>query len=328
MPYPSRDLENVGSLLKRIDGDLIVSKRRMRKAGAIQMVRQRREAATQNLGFAARPFVLCGLPIRRPGKGILLHERRNGHFLLQVTGHSGYGLPWGQDRLVPIFLATLAVRKQGRTISFRSAAEMLDAFGMQQGGSQYRRLIGAFQRIFGATIFFGTDTQRERALIINQARFNFMSEARIWYARDPQQENLPGDCQNVIVLTEEFYREIQAHPIPMDLEAAKALLSMLPGEGNGAGAAFRQLGTGEPVGQRVVHSATEVPGKAGTMAGSDSDDVAGMPGTCESRRRLVDCSPGGGDPGGERCVCLRLTACSLWRSRYRWLLSIGRCVRD
>jgi hypothetical protein len=36
---------------------------------------------------------------------------------------------------------------------------MLDTFGMQQGGSQYRRLIGAFQRIFGATIFFGTDTQ-------------------------------------------------------------------------------------------------------------------------------------------------------------------------
>ena len=225
MPYPSRDLENVGSLLKRVDGDLIVSKRRMRKAGAIQMVRQRRDAAKQNLGFAARPFVLCGLPIRQPGIGVLLHERRNGHFLLQVTGHPSYGLPWGQDRLVPIFLATLAVRTQSHTISFRSAAEMLDSFGMQQGGSQYRRLIGAFQRIFGATIFFGTDTQRERAPIINQARFNFMSEARIWYARDPQQENLPGECQNVIVLTEEFYREIQAHPIPMDLEAAKALSS-------------------------------------------------------------------------------------------------------
>jgi hypothetical protein len=225
MPYPSRDLENVGSLLKRVDGDLIVSKRRMRKASALQMVRQRRDAATQNRGFAARPFVLCGLPIRQPGIGVLLHERRNGHFRLQVTGHPSYGLPWGQDRLVPIFLATLAVRKQSRTISFRSAAEMLDSFGMQQGGSQYRRLIRAFQRIFGATIFFGTDTQREHAPIINQARFNFMSEARIWYARDPRQENLPGKCQNVIVLTEEFYREIQAHPIPMDLEAAKALSS-------------------------------------------------------------------------------------------------------
>ena len=28
---------------------------------------------------------------------------------------------------------------------------MLDVFGMQQGGSQYRRLIAYFQRVFGAT---------------------------------------------------------------------------------------------------------------------------------------------------------------------------------
>jgi hypothetical protein len=74
-----------------------------------------------------------------------MHERRNGRFLLQVTGHPQYGVPWGQDRLVPIFLATLAMRQQKQTITFRSAAEMLDVFGMQQGGSQYRRLIAAFR---------------------------------------------------------------------------------------------------------------------------------------------------------------------------------------
>ena len=96
---------------------------------------------------------------------------------------------------------------------------------MQQGGSQYRRLVAAFQRIFGATIFFGTDTQRERATVVHRARFNFMSEARIWYSRDPEQRLLPGDCQNMIVLSDEFYREILSHPIPTDLEAAKALSS-------------------------------------------------------------------------------------------------------
>src|ERR1700722_15967124 len=147
--------EHAGSILRRIDADLIASKQKIRKAGAIQLVRERRESANQKLGFASRPFVLCRLPIRQPENGSLIHERRNGHFVLQVTGHPSYGLPWGQDRLVPIFLATIAVRKQSRTITFRSAAEMLDSFGMQQGGSQYRRLLGAFQRIFGATVFFG-----------------------------------------------------------------------------------------------------------------------------------------------------------------------------
>lgn len=110
--------------------------------------------------------------MKRPPAGCLLHERRNGRFVLQVTGHPSYGLPWGQDRLVPIFLATMAVRQKSARITFNSAAEMLDTFGIQQGGSQYRRLVASFQRIFGATIFFGTDIQKDRAAVVHCARFN------------------------------------------------------------------------------------------------------------------------------------------------------------
>lgn len=32
----------------------------------IELVRTRRDSANQNLGFASRPFVLCGLPVKRP----------------------------------------------------------------------------------------------------------------------------------------------------------------------------------------------------------------------------------------------------------------------
>lgn len=217
--------KTAGAILREAHPELIISKRKLRQADVIDLVRGRRDNANQSLGFASRPFVLCGLPIKRPKRGELLHERRNGRFLLQVTGHPSYGLPWGQDRLVPIFLATLAVRQQSQTIQFRSAAEMLDTFGMNQGGTQYRRLIAAFQRVFGATIFFGTDVQRDKAAVIHQARFNFITEARIWYTRDYEQETLPGGCENQIVLSPEFYREITAHPIPADLDAAKALSS-------------------------------------------------------------------------------------------------------
>jgi hypothetical protein len=103
------------------------------------------------------------------------------------------------------------------------AWKMLETFGMQQGGTQYRRLVAAFQRIFGATIFFGTDTQREKAAVVHSARFSFMSEARIWYSRNAEQETLPCGFENEIVLSSEFFREILEHPIPTDMEAAKAL---------------------------------------------------------------------------------------------------------
>ena len=155
----------------------------------------------------------------------LLHKRRNGQFLLQITGHPTYGLSWGQDRLVPLFLATLAVRQQKQTITFRSAAKMLDTFGLPQGGSQYRRLIASFQRVFGATIFFGTDMQREKAAVFDQSRFHSMKEARLWCSQDHDQDLFTADHQNRIVLSEEFFQEVTSHSIPTDLEVAKALSS-------------------------------------------------------------------------------------------------------
>lgn len=52
-----------------------------------------------------------------------------------------------------------------------------------------------------------------------------MREARIWYSPDPNQALLPGGFENEIVLSNEFFREVTAHSIPTDLEAAKALSS-------------------------------------------------------------------------------------------------------
>jgi hypothetical protein len=60
--------------------NLLVSKQKLRRADAIACVRMKRHEACQNLGFASRPFVLCGLPVKRPHSGQFLHERRNGHF--------------------------------------------------------------------------------------------------------------------------------------------------------------------------------------------------------------------------------------------------------
>ena len=140
-------LEPTKSILKRTIPELVVSKYRLRQSEGISLIRNNREVGTQRLAFSSRPFVLCGLPYRRPPVGQLLFERRNGQFLLQLTGHPDFGLPFGQDRLVPILLATMAVQQKSQIIRFRSGAEMLDTFGMAKGGKEYRRLVAAFERI-------------------------------------------------------------------------------------------------------------------------------------------------------------------------------------
>jgi len=55
------------------------------------------------------------------------------------------------------------------------------------------------------------------------ARFAFLREAQIWYNRGGNGGAPSQHFENVIVLSEEFYQEILAHPIPTDLEAVKVL---------------------------------------------------------------------------------------------------------
>jgi hypothetical protein len=223
IPSSTRRLNSVGTILREQYPELIVSRQKLKQAERVQLIRRRREEANQTLCFSSRPFVLCGLPVRRLPRDQLLYERRNGKFVLQVTGHPEFGVPFGQDRLVPIFLATLAVQQKSQIIRFRTAAEMLESFGMHTGGKEYRRLVGAFERIFGATIFFGTDTLTGRATMVQRCRFNFMREAQIWYSRDPDQRLLSSDFENVVILSDEFYQELIAHPVPNDLDAVKML---------------------------------------------------------------------------------------------------------
>src|ERR1051325_1267372 len=112
------------------------------------MVRIARERGEQNIGVSSRPFVLCGLPIKRPKRGTLVYTRRNGRYRLGITAHPTWGLPFGQDRLIPIWVATLASVNKRRVIQFDSGAEILDLFSLPKDGPHYRRLIQGFQRIF------------------------------------------------------------------------------------------------------------------------------------------------------------------------------------
>ena len=45
------------------------------------------------------------------------------------------------------------------------------------------------------------------------------------YSRDPSQEVLSGGFENVIVLSDEFYKEVIAHPIPADVGVVKVFCS-------------------------------------------------------------------------------------------------------
>lgn len=102
-----------GEILKRQHAHLVVSRHKLRQVEGITLVREKRESGNQILGFATRPFVLCGLPIRRPPLTTLLYEPRNGFFT-------------SPDHRSSRFRTTLRTRPARAYISFdlgRAAAE-------------------------------------------------------------------------------------------------------------------------------------------------------------------------------------------------------------
>lgn len=204
------------STVRQILPSLGITKQRFRQVESICLIREQRASGSQELAFNARPFVLCGLPLRRPPSTQVIHRRRNGKFFLHIVAHPDFGLPFGQDRLLPIWIATLALRQKSRELHFESAAQMLDFFHLPKDGPYYRRLVEGFKRLFGATIFFGTEEQTRSAPVVDWSRFHFFDGMKLWF-NTPESGVQPSDRHdNVITISEAFYREIDAHRIPVE----------------------------------------------------------------------------------------------------------------
>ena len=89
---------------------------------------------------------------------------------------------------------------------------MLDTFGMRKA-ERMSALGSSVRGRLWRDNFLRDRPHTGAARVVQRSRFNFFSEAQIWYSRDPEQ-NPVSEFENVIVLSDEFYREIPAHPIP------------------------------------------------------------------------------------------------------------------
>jgi len=85
-----------------------------------------------------------------------------------------------------------------------------------------------FQRIFAATIFFGTTDQGEGKLLFDWARFHFFDRLQLWFHHEEPGTVPTSSPENLIVLSEAFYAEIDQHRIPVEREVV-ALLANAPG---------------------------------------------------------------------------------------------------
>jgi hypothetical protein len=125
--------------------------------------------------------------------------------------------------LIPIWVATLAVQQRSRIVRFDTALQMLDFFHLAPDGRHYRRVVQGFQRIFAATIFFGTHDHPAANRLVDSSRFHFFDHLHLWFAPDHAEIPAVEDCGgNTVTLSEAFYDEINQHRIPVERHAVAA----------------------------------------------------------------------------------------------------------
>ena len=155
------------------------TQRQKKRIDAAIVARECRESSTQELAYNARPFTVTILPVR-PKTGLQVWERRNGSRYLRIEAADGQLLPYGQDRLVLLILATAACQQKSRVIRLGSESDILRLFGKSDAGVKYEHLAASFHRIMVASITWGTDGMAKGARLIEASRMLLLEEFRLW----------------------------------------------------------------------------------------------------------------------------------------------------
>ena len=197
------------------------------QASRIVNLNESRHLQKLSLGFCAREFVLCGLPYK-PTKAKEF-VRQNGNLRLKVWGDPTLGIPFGQDRLIPIWLAS-AFQAAGspahNRIYFRSASDILRAFEIPIDGHERQLLRERLQRVFSATYQIELkEKQKDGSIVWNAQRYQLITRVCLWFNNDEKenQYTLENAWRNYIDLDPYFAQDLRKRSLPIDMNTVIAL---------------------------------------------------------------------------------------------------------
>ncbi|MBX9581865.1 MAG: replication initiator protein A [Gemmataceae bacterium] len=158
-------------------------------------------------GTAGRGLPPCGSRPARPS------TPRTGAF-------ARLGLPYGEKpRLVLIHLATEAVRTGSPVVDVEgSMTAFARSLGRGTNGQQLRGLKDQLARLAAATVRLGV-VEEGRAVQVNT---QFVSAFDLWFPKQADQRVL---WPSTVRLSEEYFRSLGRHAVPLDARAVAALAS-------------------------------------------------------------------------------------------------------
>ena len=168
---------------------------------------------TRIMAQATLPHTNPDLP---PGT---MYSRRTGRLTLNIAPTtSKYGVPFGTiPRIVLAWICTEAMRTSSRTLVLgRSQNEFLEKIQLHSNGRDIARMREQCMRLFRSVISVEYETDGFEA----SQRLPITSSDTIFWHKSPDMQSL---WNSELLLTQEFYDEVQAHPVPIDLRVFHAL---------------------------------------------------------------------------------------------------------
>src|SRR5262249_10923850 len=130
------------------------------------------------------------------------------------------GLPYGEKpRLVLIHLATEAVRSGSPVVDVEeSMTAFARSLGLETNGQQLKALKEQLARLAAATVRMGV-VEEGRAVQVNT---QFVSAFDLWFPKQADQRVL---WPSTVRLSDEYFRSLGQHAVPLDHRAVAALAS-------------------------------------------------------------------------------------------------------
>jgi hypothetical protein len=170
----------------------------------------------------------CGIPYKNPGDGVRHWDRSQGGAALRIEAGSAIdpatgqfvelGLPWGEKpRLVLIHMASEAVRTGEPVIDVEdSMTAFARSLGIETNGHHLRLLKDQLARLAAATVRMGI-VEEGRAVQFNT---QLVSAFDLWFPKQADQRML---WPSTVRLSEEYFRSLGRHAVPLDHRAVSAL---------------------------------------------------------------------------------------------------------
>ncbi|MEI6534810.1 MAG: replication protein RepA [Verrucomicrobiaceae bacterium] len=174
-----------------------------------------------HLGFIARMLALATMPHSDPGD-LETYTRINGNYRLVMQRGVDAKLPYGSyPRLLLAWVCSETVRRKERTLVLGdSLSHFMRQLGLIPTGGRWGtipQIKEQIRRLFATRVAIIEKTEQRDHL----SQMQLASTIDLWW-----DNRLPGQAtlwNSTITLSEEFYREIVSHPIPINLKILKAL---------------------------------------------------------------------------------------------------------